>query len=221
VTAAKTADATTTNVGKHGAFLGTRAVSTVAQILTVTPNGAAAITPITIGIAATSDTIENTLKNSLAGSGVDVVRLGDAFYLQSDKSFTTSAGTLATGAFVGGAGTVFVGAAGTTEVSSTPLAATDPTSNALAALSAISAAVTTLGNVQGKVGTAQNRLSYAIQLAQSQITSFSAAESRIRDADVASEAANLTKAQVLQQASLAALAQANSAPQAVLSLLRG
>ena len=45
--------------------------------------------------------------------------------------------------------------------------------------------------------------------------------SRIRDADIASEAANLTKAQVLQQASMAALAQANSAPQSVLSLLRG
>jgi len=44
---------------------------------------------------------------------------------------------------------------------------------------------------------------------------------RIRDADVAAEAANLTKAQVLQQASLAAMAQANSAPQAVLSLLKG
>jgi flagellin len=75
--------------------------------------------------------------------------------------------------------------------------------------------------VQGKVGTGQNQLQYAIQLAQSQITSFSAAESRIRDADVAQEAANLTKGQVLQQASIAALAQANSAPQAVLSLLRG
>ena len=74
--------------------------------------------------------------------------------------------------------------------------------------------------VQGKVGTAQNKISYAIQLAQSQITNFSAAESRIRDADIAQEAANLTKAQVLSQASMAAMAQANSAP-AVLSLLRG
>ena len=46
-------------------------------------------------------------------------------------------------------------------------------------------------------------------------------EEQIRDADVASEAANLSKAQVLQQASIAAMAQANSAPQAVLSLLRG
>ena len=64
-------------------------------------------------------------------------------------------------------------------------------------------------------------MNYAIGLAQSQISNFSAAESRIRDADVASEAANLTKAQVLQQASMAAMAQANSAPQAVLSLLKG
>jgi flagellin len=95
------------------------------------------------------------------------------------------------------------------------------TGAAEAAIASISTAVSRLGVVQGKIGTAQNKLSYAIQLAQSQVTSFSAAESRIRDADVASEAANLTKAQVLQQASLAALAQANSAPQAVLSLLRG
>jgi len=71
------------------------------------------------------------------------------------------------------------------------------------------------------MGAAMNQLGYAIQLGQSQISNFSAAESRIRDADVAAEAANLTKAQVLQQASIAAMAQANSAPQAVLSLLRG
>ena len=69
--------------------------------------------------------------------------------------------------------------------------------NALAAITAISNAVASLGLVQGKIGTGQNKLQYAIQLAQSQITNFSAAESRIRDADVAQEAANLTKAQVL------------------------
>jgi flagellin len=97
---------------------------------------------------------------------------------------------------------------------------TDKTT-ALAAIGAVSAAVNYLGKVQGVVGTGQNQLQYAIQLAQSQISSYSAAESRIRDADVAAEAANLTKAQVLQQASLAAMAQANSAPMSVLSLLRG
>ena len=95
------------------------------------------------------------------------------------------------------------------------------TTTATAAITAIDAALGTLGTVQGTVGSGQNKLHYSIQLAQSQIASYSAAESRIRDADVAAEASNLTKAQVLQQASLAAMAQANAAPQAVLALLRG
>jgi len=94
-------------------------------------------------------------------------------------------------------------------------------SDALAAVNAVAAAITKLGSAQAAVGKGQNQLNYAVNLAQSQIANFSAAESRIRDADVASEAANLTKAQVLQQASMAAMAQANSAPQAVMALLRG
>lgn len=101
------------------------------------------------------------------------------------------------------------------------LSAVDTAANATTAIAAIETALTTLGGVQGTVGSGQNKLGYAVQLAQSQVASFSAAESRIRDADVAAEAANLTKAQVLQQASLAAMAQANAAPQAVLALLRG
>jgi flagellin len=94
-------------------------------------------------------------------------------------------------------------------------------SDALAAVDAVSAAITALGAKQAAVGKGQNQLNYAVNLAQSQISNFSAAESRIRDADVAAEAANLTKAQVLQQANMAAMAQANSAPQAVMALLRG
>ena len=92
----------------------------------------------------------------------------------------------------------------------------DPTS----AINAITQAVANLGTVQGIVGAGENKLNYAISLAQSQITSFSAAESQVRDANVAAEAANLTKAQVLQQASIAAMAQANQEPQAILALLR-
>ena len=95
-----------------------------------------------------------------------------------------------------------------------------PTTDATAAIAAINGALATVGTVQGTVGSGQNKLNYATQLAQSQISSYSAAESRIRDADMAAEAANLTKAQVLQQASIAAMAQANSAPQAVLALLK-
>ena len=93
-------------------------------------------------------------------------------------------------------------------------------SGATAAVSAVSAAVAALGTAQAAIGKGENQLNYAINLASSQITNFSAAESQIRDADVAQEAANLTKAQTLQQASIAAMAQANSAPQAVLSLLK-
>jgi flagellin len=94
------------------------------------------------------------------------------------------------------------------------------TANALSALTSITGAVSNLGSVQGIVGAGINKLNYAVSLAQSQITNFSVAQSNIRDANIAAEAANLTKAQVLQQASLAALAQANSAPQNLLSLLK-
>jgi flagellin len=92
---------------------------------------------------------------------------------------------------------------------------------ATTAIGQVNGGIATLGTVQGTVGSGQNKLAYATQLAESQISSFSAADSRIRDADMAAEAANLTKAQVLQQASLAAMAQANAAPQAVLALLKG
>jgi len=95
----------------------------------------------------------------------------------------------------------------------------DTQAHALTAIADITTAVTNLGKTQGVVGTGENALNYSISLAQSQITNDSAAESRIRDADVAAEAANLTKSQVLEQSSVAALAQANSAPQALLKLL--
>jgi flagellin len=90
-----------------------------------------------------------------------------------------------------------------------------------AAISALTDAVSALGSAQANVGKAQNTLNYAIGLAESQWANLSAAESRIRDADMAAEAANLTKASVLQQSAIAAMVQANSAPQAVLTLLRG
>ncbi|MBZ5621884.1 MAG: hypothetical protein LAQ69_24635 [Acidobacteriia bacterium] len=99
--------------------------------------------------------------------------------------------------------------------------AVDTQDGAKAAVTALAAAVGKLGSAQAAVGRGENQLAYAINLAQSQITNFSSAESQIRDANVAQQAANLSKAQVLSQAAIAAMAQANSAPQAVLALLRG
>ncbi|MFZ5926047.1 MAG: flagellin [Acidobacteriota bacterium] len=89
------------------------------------------------------------------------------------------------------------------------------------AVNALADAVEKLGQAQAVVGKGQNQFNFAVSLAATQLTNLAASESRIRDADLAFEAANLTKAQILTQAGVAALAQANAAPQAVLSLLRG
>jgi flagellin len=93
-------------------------------------------------------------------------------------------------------------------------------SAAATAVSTIRAAIDTLGTTQGKIGALENRLASAISLSQSQIVNNTAAESRIRDANIAEESANLTRFSILNQSGLAALAQANSSTSAVLALLR-
>jgi flagellin len=98
--------------------------------------------------------------------------------------------------------------------------AVDSSVNATAALGLIQTAISNLGLVQGAVGAGENLLNYATSLANSQITNLTASESSIKDADVAAEASNLAKAQTLQQSSIAALAQANSLPAAILKLLQ-
>ena len=94
------------------------------------------------------------------------------------------------------------------------------TSTAAAAVNALANSVTALGRAQAVVGRSENQLNYAVTLANSELTNTQAAESRIRDADLAAESANLTKANILLQAGVAALAQANSTPQQVLQLLK-
>jgi flagellin len=99
-------------------------------------------------------------------------------------------------------------------------ASIETVAGAQAAVTAVTVAVANLGTAQAAVGIGENQVNYAVNLAQSQITNISSAESQIRDADVAMEAANLTKAQVLVQATVAAMAQANQEPQAILKLLQ-
>lgn len=184
------------------------------QTISITPTGASAIN-VTLTNSDTANTIQSKFNSALSGSGVSVVKDSSGnLYFEGSSSFTLTRGSDGN---TGGLANVASGASATITA---PAASGSVTQNALAALTAIGAAITNLGHVQGKVGTGQNDLQYAIALAQSQVTNYSAAESRIRDADVASEAANLTKAQVLQQASVAALAQANSAPQTLLRLFQ-
>jgi len=112
-----------------------------------------------------------------------------------------------------------VGAADSTALAIGALAV-DTAANAATAVAALQTAVATLGSVQAQVGTLENRLQYAISLASSQVVNNTAAESRIRDANVAQESSNLTKYNILTQSGIAALAQANSSTGAVLALLR-
>ena len=149
------------------------------------------------------------VKEDLAG--VEKVRF------VSNGSFSVAIGSNASGSGFGSqsttaASTVSAGG-GTADISSQ--------SSAQNAVSALSAAVASLGSAQAVVGKGQNQFNYAVNLAQNQLGNLAASESRIRDADLASEAANLTKAQITLQAGIAALGQANSAPQAILTLLRG
>jgi flagellin len=92
--------------------------------------------------------------------------------------------------------------------------------NAATALTAVKTAVTNLGVAQGAVGTLQNTLQYRISLVQTQIVNIKAAESRIRDANIAEESANMTRFNILNQSGVAALAQANQSSASLLSLLR-
>ena len=93
-------------------------------------------------------------------------------------------------------------------------------SGAATAITALDTAIATLGTAQGKVGAAMNRLQFAISQATAESSAISASESRLRDANVAMEASNLAKYNILNQSGIAALAQANSAPAQILQLLR-
>lgn len=92
--------------------------------------------------------------------------------------------------------------------------------NAGALLTAVDNALNSISSQRAVYGAAQNRLSNAVQSLQSTSENLAAAKSQVTDADFAAETAALTRAQILQQAGTAMLAQANSSPQSVLSLLK-
>lgn len=170
--------------------------------------------------AANTDTIVDAVNNdsTLRAAGVYAVRTtasGSEVRFVSMSSFnvalSSSAGAAAATNNLDALQTAAPATAGTL---------TGGEDGAKAALDAIKSAIATLGDVQGKVGAGQNNLEQAIDLASTQIVNFQAAESSIRDADIAVEASNLARLSTLQQAGVAALAQANQSSQALLSLLR-
>jgi len=89
-----------------------------------------------------------------------------------------------------------------------------------AAISVTDGALAQIDGIRADLGAIQNRFTSTINSLDTAVENFSAARSRIQDTDFAAETANLTRAQVLQQAGVAMLAQANQLPQLVLSLLQ-
>jgi flagellin len=169
----------------------------------------------TLATQAASGTADSTAKSTLNSEFQDVV-----------SEITREAGVAKlNGAGAGfsiylSAGQKISGSIGAADAAALSIGSLNLSTAADTAVDAVKSAITTLGGVQAKVGQLQNRLSYAINLAQSQVVNNKAAESRIRDANIAEEAANLTRFSILNQSGIAALAQANQQTSAVLALLR-
>ncbi len=96
----------------------------------------------------------------------------------------------------------------------------DSVGSARAAMDALDLALGSINTYMGKVGSYQNRLQITMENLNTGIENFSASESTIRDVDMAFEVMNFTREQILQQSGMSMLAQANTAPQQVLTLLR-
>ena len=102
---------------------------------------------------------------------------------------------------------------------------TDVTTGAFAldatgTLSAIDTAIGTVSTERSNIGATQNQLTYTLSNLQTAITNVTASRSNLTDADLATEVSAMTQAQILSQAAVSVLAQANSAPQSVLKLLQ-
>ena len=93
--------------------------------------------------------------------------------------------------------------------------------NASTALAALDTAINSVSTSRGELGAGQNRMNSVIASIANTRENLSAAESRIRDVDVAAETADLTRNTILQQAAVSVLAQANVQPQLALNLLGG
>ena len=185
-----------------------------------TLDAAHAVTQINAALQATDNPALQSIVATTDGMGSGVGKL--MFTNNTTTPFTVSIGQEATGGGTAGV----TGMAGYNTIVTSSTVGTGATSDvstqadAQAAVSALAGSVQLLGDAQAVVGRGENQFNYAINLAQSQLTNTTAAESSIRDADLATQAANLTKAQILMQAGVAALAQANSAPQNILTLLK-
>jgi len=148
----------------------------------------------------------------LSGNASVLLQVGFSSASTSQISYTGVQGTLAALGLAG---------ANTSSLSFSinGITTTEGQSASRNALDAVNSAIGSLASTRGVLGAAESRLRVAINNLSVARENFAAAESRIRDVDVASEAAELTRLGILQQAGAAVLAQANQQPGLALSLL--
>ena len=148
----------------------------------------------------------------LSGSSNIVIQVGTGSSSSSQIGYTNQLATLAGIGLGNGAGALTYSINGTSDAAAATAARL--------ALDAVYAAIYSVGASRGILGGVESRLSTAIANLGVARENLVAAESRIRDVDVAEEAANLTRLNILQQAGTAVLAQANQLPSLALQLLR-
>ncbi len=150
----------------------------------------------TDGLTVTGGDFDGTLRGTITLSATDTITIG---------------GTVAT---IGHSASIAKDSNGIDDVDISTYA------GAQSAIKRVDAALATISSIRADLGAIQNRLEFTTSNLASVSENVSAARSRVQDADFAAETAALTRAQILQQAGVAMLAQANAQPQNVLSLLQ-
>ena len=217
-------DATVVNLA------GTTSTAEVTTISTIVVADESAVYTLTVdGVVYTSastDANMNTLNTALmAATADDGTVLGDLFTATNTGSTNATGNLLLTRAVKGDQTTsdftLAIASGGSTNFSAGSDATTTAgESKASDAITAIDAALATVASERATLGATQAQLESTVRNLANVAENTAAAAGRIMDTDYAAETANLTKAQILQQAATSILAQANAQPQAVLSLLQ-
>ena len=182
----------------------------------VATNTGADATGVTLAAADGRNIVNSftTLTAAATGVGAAATTFGTLTLTSTGTSGITAGGTVAV---IGSPATVASTQTGTA-VSALDLSSLSGANTAIASLDA---ALATINSSRASLGAYQNRFASVVSSLQTTTENLTASRSRIQDADFAVETANLTKNQVLQQAGIAILAQANAQPNSVLALLRG
>jgi len=189
--------------------------------LTVTSTGAVGSTA---GAASTSTTnLAATYATGSFGFEIDGQEVSVTIGAGSTNSLNTGIADAIASAInnQGFTGISASAAAGVVTVSKTMALSVSNRTNAMTAVDALDTAISTVNTQRAKLGSLSNRLDNTVSNLSNISNNLSAGKGRIEDADFAAETTNLAKAQILQQASTAMLAQANASKQNVLSLLQG